>query len=190
MAERSCLSWILNLPMETKRFFSNICEITHNVTLEKFSEYLLRFFDAIRALRGELTEIHEHTFHRNVLEHFDMNLSVSIEEAEWIIWNGISRGVPTPGAAEMLKLLSNIGIRTGIISNLCWSGAALTKRLHGVVSRRGLLHAMQNTALWYVQEHTKTILFRHFFFRWGYESRICHLFKATPHNCKAVKNMV
>ena len=59
-----------------------------------------------------------------------MKLSVSIEDAEWIIWNGISRAVSTPGAAEMLRELSNIGIRTGIISNLCWPSDALTRRLH------------------------------------------------------------
>ena len=80
-------------------------------------------------MRGELIEIHEHTFLRNVLEHFDMKLSLSIEEAEWIIWNGISRGVQTPGATEMLESLRSMGIRTGVISNLCWSGAALTRRL-------------------------------------------------------------
>ncbi len=113
-----------------RAIYPYISENPHNVTLEEFSEYLLRFFDEIRALRGELIEIHEHTFLRNVLEHFDMKLSVSLEDAEWIIWNGISRAVPTPGAAEMLRELSNMGIRTGIISNLCWSGAALTRRLH------------------------------------------------------------
>ena len=113
-----------------KAIYPYICENPHNVTLEEFSAYLLRFFDEIRALRGELIEIHEHTFLRNVLEHFDMKLSVPIEGAEWIIWNGISRGLPTPGAAEMLSELDSMGIRTGIISNLCWSGAALTRRLH------------------------------------------------------------
>ena len=57
------------------------------------------------------------------------NFLYFIEEAEWIIWNGISRGVPTPGAAEMLSYLQETGIRTGVISNLCWSGSALTRRL-------------------------------------------------------------
>ena len=112
-----------------KAIYPYISENPHNVTLEEFSEYLLRLFDEIRELRGELIEIHEHTFLRNVLEHFDMKLSVSIEDAEWIIWNGISRAVQIPGAAEMLKNLESMGIRTGIISNLCWSGNALTRRL-------------------------------------------------------------
>jgi putative hydrolase of the HAD superfamily len=112
-----------------KAIYPYISENPHNVSLEEFSEYLLRFFEEIRELRGEYIEIHEHIFLRNVLEHFEMELSVSIEEAEWIIWNGISKGVPTPGAAEMLSELRQAGIRTGVISNLCWSGAALTRRL-------------------------------------------------------------
>jgi len=106
-----------------------INENPHNISLEEFSEYLLTLFDEIRALRGELIEIHEHTFLRYVLEHFNMQLSVPIEQAEWIIWNGISDARMTPDADKMLAVLQNHGIRTGVISNLCWSGAALTRRL-------------------------------------------------------------
>ena len=106
-----------------------ISENPHNISLQEFSDYLLKLFDEIRALRGELIEIHEHTFLRYVLEHFDMKLSVSIAEAEWIMWNGISKGCMTPDADKMLAALRKKGIRTGIISNLCWSNAALTRRL-------------------------------------------------------------
>jgi putative hydrolase of the HAD superfamily len=112
-----------------KAIYPYISKNPHNIGFEEFSTYLLNFFDEIRALRGELIEIHEHTFLRNVLEHFDMEFSVSIEEAEWIIWNGISKGVATPYSQEMLSALRNKGIRTGVISNLCWSGSALTRRL-------------------------------------------------------------
>ena len=106
-----------------------VCRDPHQTGFEAFNAYLLAFFDEIRAAQGPLIEIHEHTFLRNVLAHFDMELSVSIEEAEWIIWNGISRAVPMPGASEMLAALRRMGIRTGIISNLCWSGQALTRRV-------------------------------------------------------------
>lgn len=106
-----------------------ICENPHNISLQEFSDYLLKLFDEIRALRGELIEIHEHIFLRHVLEHFEMKLSVSIPDAEWIMWNGISKGCMTPDADKMLAVLREKGIRTGIISNLCWSNAALTRRL-------------------------------------------------------------
>ena len=112
-----------------KAIYPYISENPNNVSLEEFSEYLLKLFDEIKALRGELIEIHEHIFLRNVLERFDMKLSVPIEEAEWIIMNGVSHAVPLPGTSEMLKVLQNLGIRTGIVSNLCWSGAALSRCL-------------------------------------------------------------
>ncbi len=107
-----------------------ISENPHNISEQEFSAYLLGLFDEIKALRGDLIEIHEHIFLRYVLTHFDMRLSVSIEEAEQIMWNGISSARMTPGADAMLAAVREKGIRTGIISNLCWSGAALTERLH------------------------------------------------------------
>lgn len=113
-----------------KAIYPYISDNPHNVTLEEFSDYLLTLFDEIRALRGEMIEIHEHTFLRNVFEHFNIKLSIPIEEAEWIIWNGISKAVATPGATEMLHKLQSNGIRTGVISNLCWSEKALSRRLN------------------------------------------------------------
>lgn len=106
-----------------------ISENPNHISLQEFSDYLLSLFDEIRALRGEQIEIHEHVFLRYVLEHFHMKLSISIEEAEWIIWNGVSKGCMTPDAGTMLAVLREHNIRTGIISNLCWSNTALTRRL-------------------------------------------------------------
>jgi putative hydrolase of the HAD superfamily len=37
-----------------KAIYPYISENPHNVSLEEFSEYLLRFFEEIRELRGEL----------------------------------------------------------------------------------------------------------------------------------------
>lgn len=113
-----------------KAIYPYIIENPHNISLTEFSEYLLHLFDEIRALRGELIEIHEHFFLRYVLEHFEMKLSVSLEEAEQILFNHVVHVQKTPGSMEMLADLQNRGIRTGVISNLCWSGEALTKRLY------------------------------------------------------------
>lgn len=110
--------------------FPYVLENPHNISPENFNNYLVQLFDEIRALRGELIEIHEYHFLRYVLEHFDMKLSVSMEEAEWLMWNGLSEGRMTPGADKMLARLREQGIRTGIISNLCWSNNALARRLN------------------------------------------------------------
>lgn len=109
--------------------FPYISENPHNISLEEFDRFLLSFFDEIRNLRGELIEIHEEFFLRYVLDYFNIKLSVSMDEAQWIMWNGMSQGQPTPGVSEMLSLLRDKSIRTGVISNLCWSAKTLTRRL-------------------------------------------------------------
>lgn len=107
--------------------FPYITENPHNVTREQFSDFVKQLFDEIRQLRGELIEIHEHHFLRYVLEYFGIKLSISIEEAEWIISTTLGDNIMTPDADKMLKSLTEKGIKTGIISNLCWSGTALER---------------------------------------------------------------
>ena len=107
--------------------FPYITENPYNVTKEQFSDFVKQLFDEIRQLRGELIEIHEHHFLRYVLEYFGIKLSISIEEAEWIISTTLGDNIMTPDADKMLKTLTEKGIKTGIISNLCWSGNALER---------------------------------------------------------------
>lgn len=118
---------IYNMTEGNSAIFPYITENPHNITREQFSDYIKELFDEIKALRGEFIEIHEHIFLRYVLEHFDIRLSISIEEAEWIICTSLAKNVQTPDADIMLKTLREKGIRTGIVSNLIWSGAALER---------------------------------------------------------------
>lgn len=84
-------------------------------------------FAQIKADRGTL-EIHEHQFLRLLYDYLNVTLSISIADAERVIWNGISEGAVMPYASEMLDYLNERGIRTAVISNLCFSGAALAER--------------------------------------------------------------
>ncbi len=118
-----------NMTEGNSAIFPYITENPYNVTKEEFADYIKELFDEIKALRGEFIELHEHIFLRYVLEHFGIKLSISIEEAEWIICTTLAKNVATPNAAEMLAELRKMGIRTGIVSNLCWSGNALTRAM-------------------------------------------------------------
>ena len=115
-----------------KALYSLIESNPYSVTEEELDTFILTLFEDIRVLRGDLIEIHEYPFLRYVLEYFDLKLSVPFPEAEWIMWNGMSKGKEMPGAAEMLKALDKMGIRTGVISNLCWSGETLKRRLKSI----------------------------------------------------------
>ena len=116
-----------NMSEGNSAIFPYITENPYNVTKEEFADYIKELFDEIKALRGEFIELHEHIFLRYVLEHFGIKLSISIEEAEWIICTTLAKNVATPNAAGMLAELRKMGIRTGIVSNLCWSGNALER---------------------------------------------------------------
>jgi len=113
-----------------RALYSLIESNPYNVTVDELDSFILTLFEDIRRLRGEFIEIHEYPFLRYVLEYYNLKLSVPFAEAEWLMWNGISSGKEMPGAYDMLKYLDEHGIRTGIISNLCWSGNTLKRRLN------------------------------------------------------------
>lgn len=58
-----------------------------------------------------------------------IEFSLTPLEMEMVFWDAAAPAVVMPGADEMLRALQARGIRTGVISNLAWSGAALTQRL-------------------------------------------------------------
>lgn len=80
-------------------------------------------------------EIHEHNFLRLFLDYIDVSLSVSLEEAEKIIMDGISHGAVMPYVDTMIDCLNEKGIRTAVISNNCFSGVALKEQLDRLLPR-------------------------------------------------------
>lgn len=100
-----------------------------NVGFEVFNKACLEMFAEIKAKRGTL-EIHEHHFLRLLCDYLNITISVSADEAERIMWNGISEGAVMPYVPEMIDYLNKNGIRTAVISNICFSGTALAERIN------------------------------------------------------------
>ena len=63
-------------------------------------------------------------------EYLGIEFSLTPLEMETIFWNGASMGAVMPDADKMLDYINKSGIRSAVISNLLWSGAALTERLN------------------------------------------------------------
>ena len=108
-----------------KAIYPYISRNPHNVSFEEYDRTIMELFSKIKAERGSVLEIHEHNFLKLAMEYMDISLSVSLEEAEMIIMNGISQGGVMPNADVMIDYLNSEGIRTGVISNNCFSGGAL-----------------------------------------------------------------
>lgn len=108
-----------------RAIYPYISENWRNITFEEYDRTIIDLFSKIKAERGPVLEIHEHAFLKMAWEYMGISMSVPIEEAEKIIMNGISQGGVMPFAEEMLDYLNAKGIRTGVISNNCFSGNAL-----------------------------------------------------------------
>lgn len=109
-----------------------IAKNPNNISLEEFDRTCTEVFAQIRKSRGGL-EIHEFAVLKTFYELMGIELSVSLPEAERIIWEGISIGASMPQVKELLAYLREQGIRTGVISNICFSGNAMKQRLERVL---------------------------------------------------------
>lgn len=114
----------------TRAVFEHVVKNPDNITVEQLYEYDHRIFEAYADCRAEGYEIHEWQGLRFLYEYLRLELDISIEEAEKIMWENTSEGACMPGVKEMLAYLKEQGIRTGVISNIAWSGKALADRIN------------------------------------------------------------
>lgn len=66
---------------------------------------------------------------RVLYEYLGIEFSLTPLEMETVFWNGCSMGAVMPDADQMIDYINEKGIRSAVISNLLWSGEALTDRL-------------------------------------------------------------
>lgn len=76
-----------------------------------------------------LQETPQTGFQRYLYESLGIRLALAPEEAECIFWDAAAPPEPTPGIQALLAELSRRHIRTGVISNMGYSGRALSRRL-------------------------------------------------------------
>lgn len=74
-------------------------------------------------------EVHGHPFQRYLYEYLGIDLGMGMLETEEIFWDAAAPGRPADGMPELLAFLRAHGIRTGVVSNISFSGEALERRL-------------------------------------------------------------
>lgn len=113
-----------------KNVFAHIKENPDNVTPEESVQLATQIFNDYKAVRDAGFEMTERQNLRLQYEMQRITFDVSYEKLEEIYWDGCGDSRILPGVPEMLKYLDKKGIRTGIISNIQWSGDALAHRIH------------------------------------------------------------
>jgi len=94
---------------------------------------------------------------RALYEYLGIEFSLTPLEMETVFWNGASMGAIMPDADIMLDFLNEKGIRTAVISNLLWSGEALTERLNRLLPNNRFEFVMTSSD--YFMRKTNRILF-------------------------------
>ena len=110
--------------------FYYLQENPRQVTPEEVAAFGVEVFEAYGTCREKGFEIHEWPALRCKYEYFGLSFRIPLQEVEKILWTNASEGVLMPHIAELLDFLRENQIRVGVISNIGWSGEALSDRLH------------------------------------------------------------
>lgn len=118
--------------------FSHIIKNPLNVTAKDIYDFNDRIFSDSQKSRNDNIELHHFQMLKLKYEYNLLELDIPYEEAEWLLWQNISPANEKccmPNAKQMLSFIHEQGIRTGIISNMGWSGNALTKRINTILPK-------------------------------------------------------
>ena len=112
-----------------KEVYKHIVKNPRNLSPEEIINFGEDLYLKLTECRKLGLELHEWQFMRLQYEYLGIELDISYEEAERIMWNNVSKGACMPYVKEMLSYLKEKGIRSGVISNIGWSGNALKERI-------------------------------------------------------------
>lgn len=130
----------------------------HNCTLEDVRKGAeLIFGEHIGNIHKIGYDIPAQVGNRVLYEYLGIEFSLTPLEMETVFWNGASMGAVMPDAGKMLDYINKKGIRSAVISNLLWSGAALTNRLNRLLPENQFEFVMTSSD--YLMRKPNRILF-------------------------------
>ena len=93
-----------------------------------FSDELFRKVGRLARANG--IEIHNLMFQKMLYEYLQIGFSIPQSRVEEIYWDNAAPGIAMPNVGKAMHYLKANGIRSGVISNLSYSGGALENRLN------------------------------------------------------------
>ncbi len=99
-------------------------------TPEELCTFGLERFRELKDCRHSGFEISEMQLMRCKYDTFGITFSIPLSQVEEILWEAACPGAAMPGVEALLHFLHEQNIRTGVISNLGWTGQALRNRIN------------------------------------------------------------
>ena len=116
-----------------KSVFEHVVYNPHGYTPEEISSWETGYFQSLQGVRDAGAELTEIQMLRMKYELHGIKLDISYEEAELILWDHaapMTEGCVYPNIRQTLEYLYQQEIRTGVISNIGWTGRALARRIN------------------------------------------------------------
>ena len=103
----------------------------NNLSDKDISEFSTKLFTEIALYaRNNGIEVYPHMFQQMLYEYLDIGIDLTPVEMERIFWDHASPGSPMPHILELLDYLNAHHIRTGVVSNILFSGEVLFERIN------------------------------------------------------------
>ena len=121
-----------NMLRGEEALFKHILVNPHHYTPADLCAWEHAYFQSLQPIRNAGAELTEIQMLRLKYELHGIQLDISYEEAEEIFWDytaPMTEECLVPDIMELLDDLRLKGIRTGVISNIGWTGAALKRRI-------------------------------------------------------------
>lgn len=104
---------------------------SRNLTPDQINEFSQELFRGICGrVRDIRAELHNLNFQKLLYEYLQIEFSIPQEEQELVFWDNAAPGAQMPNIESVISYLHEHGIRSGVISNIGFSGGALTNRIN------------------------------------------------------------
>ena len=120
----------INFSRGYQALFPYITKNPRQVTPEEMEAVGEGLYHKCSASRKAGVEVHQWRNQQFLCEYLGIEFELSDAEVEKILWDHTSEGAQMPYVTEMLRCLKDNGIRSGVISNIGWSGHALAERIN------------------------------------------------------------
>lgn len=106
----------------------------HSLSAEEVSKVSNELFERIgRDARDNGIEIHNHVFQKLLYEYLDITIPLSQKTIERIFWDNAAPASIMPNADKMIDYINGRSIRSGVISNISFSGDSLANRINSLL---------------------------------------------------------
>lgn len=101
-----------------------------NINPEEMSRFADELYYEIVGLNGESNlEVHNHQMMNYMYEFLEIEFDIPLQNVEQVFEENATIAEPTPNIKDFLSYLHENGIRTGVLSNMMFSGTVLSERI-------------------------------------------------------------